>query len=192
MLWPPVWPYNIYMRHSFIPLVEQKILKRGYRLHALVAALFIFSVVGLIGIGSLSPSYIAAYTSERTERGAVDSMKRDKAARGEATIEEELRADTARISALSGTLGAIRASALIERTIAARGTVRVTSISVAEIASTTATLVLQGVAPTRESLVSFKTRLEGLAAGTKADLPISELAKNKDISFSLKVTEPLP
>ena len=53
-------------------------------------------------------------------------------------------------------------------------------------------MVVQGIAPTREALVSYKNRLEGLTIGNKVELPISELAKSKDIRFSLRFTRTLP
>ena len=66
------------------------------------------------------------------------------------------------------------------------------SVAITDLSTSTAVIVMQGVAPTRESLVAFKTRLEGLSPGNQIDLPISGFARSKDLPFSLKVLHHLP
>ena len=49
-------------------------------------------------------------------------------------------------------------------------------------------ITLSGVAADRESLAAFRDSLLGDEAIEKADLPISNLAKDKDINYSITVT----
>lgn len=177
------------MRHSFLPNQEQKILKRGYRIRATIVLLFFLSIAGLVGIGSLFPSYIHVYTEERSELEKVASLRENKDTSGLVAIEKELQSDTAKISVLSKISTTVHPSSLIEDMVNTRGQVRLTSIVLSSVSTSTAVIVIQGVAPTRESLVAFKTRLEGLAIGNKVDLPISGFAKSRDIPFSLRVID---
>ena len=179
------------MRHSFLPIEEQKILKRGYRSHLVITALFMFSVVGLIGVGSLFPAYMSVSAERQNAEKALASLKKDKDSSGSASTEAELSADADRLAQFNGLENGKRPSILFAGILSLRGQTRVTSISLSDISTTTATILVQGVAPTRESLLTLKSRLEGLNPGSKISLPISGFAKNKDIPFSLKVTQPI-
>lgn len=180
------------MRHSFLPIPEQTILKRVYRVHVVIVALFLLSVVGLIGLGSLFPAFISAYTEEHMQLDTVASLKESKDTSESSKIQKELQADGAKITVLGQVATTVRPSAVIARVVEVRGTVRISSIILSDVSSTTAVIVMQGVAPTRESLVAFKTRLEALSPGNKADLPISGFARSKDLPFSIKVTHKQP
>lgn len=180
------------MRHSFLPIQEQDTLKRIYHIHVTIVALFLVSVVGLIGIVSLFPAYISTYTEEHSQLAAVTSLKEDKDTSESSRIQRELQADSAKITVLSKTSSIVRPSAVVTRLVEVRGPVRISSIVLSDISSTTAVVVMQGVAPTRESLVLFKTRLEGLSPGNKVELPISGFARSKDLPFSIKVSHNLP
>lgn len=180
------------MRYIFLPNKEQSILKRGYLIRLAVVAMFLLSVVGLIGIGSLFPAYVYVYTEEQSQIKIVDSLKKDKAGTNITSMQDELSADEKKVKTLTNASMSTLPSSLIERVIVARGQVRITSIILNDISTTTAIITLGGIAPTRESLVAFKSKLENLSIGNKVDLPISGFAKSKDIPFSLKVTHILP
>lgn len=180
------------MRHSFLPNSEQDKLKRGYRVHVTIVALFLLSVVGLIGLGSLFPAFISVYTEEQMQLNTVASLKGSKDTDESTLIQKKLQTDSSMITTLSQVAGTVRPSAIVMRMIETRGPVKISSIVLTEVSSTTAIAVIQGVAPTRESLVSFKTRLESLTPGNKVELPISGFARSKDLPFSLRITHKLP
>lgn len=180
------------MRHIFLPNKEQTILKRRYLIRVAIVLFFLFSVSGLIGISSLFPTYISLNTEEQSQIKMVNLLKKNKDNSGIARLQNELKADADKIQILAAVSVGATPSDLIERIIVARGQVHITSIIINEVSTTTANITLGGVAPTRESLVAFKTRLQGLSVGNKVDLPISGFAKSKDIPFSLKVIHILP
>lgn len=180
------------MRHSFLPTNEQKALKKKYRIHATVVALFLLGVIGVIGIGSLLPAYIEVSYEERQQLAqARDATNKDGEA-GTTQIMGELQKDAALVRELSAGLTSKLPSELIRDVISARASVKIGSIVITDMSTSTAVMVIQGIAPNRESLASFKARLEGFALGSKAESPISELAKSKDIPFSLRFTRILP
>lgn len=53
---------------------------------------------------------------------------------------------------------------------------------------TSGSLVVKGVSDSRESLVSYVKNLESLEMFKKVDLPISNLAKDKNIDFSITIS----
>ncbi|MBP6858511.1 MAG: hypothetical protein KBC33_01615 [Candidatus Pacebacteria bacterium] len=150
------------------------------------------SVVGVIGIGSLFPAYVKVSFEERGQAALLQGDMGGQASGGIAEMTRELQEDTMLMRELSRTLGGQRPSTLVKDVVSARGSVKIQSIVVSDISTTSAVMVIQGVAATRESLVSFKTRLENMSVGNKVELPISELAKSKDIPFSLRFTRVLP
>lgn len=98
-------------------------------------------------------------------------------------VRAELVRDMGRLDVLM-TSSQVQPSLLIAEALAARGPVKLSAVSVEDVSSTTATVIVQGVAPTRDDLIIFKTRLETIS-GAPVDLPISGLAKNRDIPFSI-------
>lgn len=178
------------MRYTFLPSTEQKRLKSGYRVHAIIVALFMMSIAGLVGVISLFPSYVLVSTERALRDDTLASIQKGDVS-GNGTIRQELVTDADRLSLFTKD-SSIRPSQLIEDTISARGTVRILAISVEHVSTTTVSIVVQGIAPTRESLVAYKIRLENMATGNKVDLPISELTKSTDIQFSFKYTVVTP
>ncbi len=180
------------MRHSFLPSPEQNVLRRTYHTHVAIVALFLLSVVIMIGIGSLFPAFMNAYREEHNQLEAVQTLKDNKDAAEFSHIQKELQADNAKLTVLSTVATTIRPSVIVARVLDVRGPVLVSSVAITDLSTSTAVIVMQGVAPTRESLVAFKTRLEGLSPGNQIDLPISGFARSKDLPFSLKVLHHLP
>jgi hypothetical protein len=180
------------MRHNFLPTKDQDVLKRVYYVHAMIVALFLLSVVGLVGLGSLFPAYISTNTEERSQLNTVASLKQSNDTSEALKIQKDLQDDSAKVTVLSKAINVVRPSAIITRMVEVRGPVRISSIVLSDISTSTAVVVMQGVAPTRESLVDFKTRLERLSIGNKVELPISGFAQSKDLPFSLRVNHKLP
>jgi hypothetical protein len=83
-------------------------------------------------------------------------------------------------------------STAIAAIAAIRGPVSITSFAVEQPSSSVIVVTVQGQAPTRDALLAFKDRLAGIAPGASVDLPISELARDSNIQFSVQVTESLP
>lgn len=180
------------MRHSFLPTEDQRLLKKRYRLHASIVALFMLSVVGVIGIGLLFPAFVKVSFEERGQAEFLHDVADARANNGIGEMTRELQGDMILMRELSRTLQSERSSVLVKDVVSARASVKIQSITITDISTTSAIMVIQGTASTRESLVSFKTRLENMSIGNKVELPISELAKSRDIPFSLRFTRSLP
>lgn len=180
------------MQHTLLPIQERKSLRHEYRLRVAIVLCFMLSFAGLIGIGSLFPSFISMSAKERSELDAVTALKKQKDDSGIGDIEGTLKADAALLAAATPLTVGTLPSAVIESVVSARGPVDLTSLSVASGDGSSFDVSIRGVAPDRPSLLAFQNRLEQLAPGNKAVLPISELAKNSDIPFSIELTEKLP
>jgi hypothetical protein len=179
------------MRHSFLPQYEQKILKHGYRVHLIVAILFLLSGVGIMGIIFLFPAYVYVSMDRENQNTLLISSKKRIDTAGIVDYEKDFKLDLVLLNTVSDVVKRIQSSDLIEKVVSVRSSVKITSIAIVSVSTTTAKIIVQGVSPTRESLLLFKGYLEKLAPDNKVELPLSEFTKNKDITFSLNLIHTL-
>lgn len=156
-----------------------------------VVCCFMLASVSLIGFIALLPAFLAAYTDEKSALAAISDIKKGKDSAGAGAIQTRLATDTALVEALTKGLAQPRLSGVVESVAGLRGTNRLSSVRVERAATTTVTVIVQGIAPTRETLLAFKNRLESLSPGNKVDLPVAQLAKGSNIQFSLRLTQEL-
>jgi len=151
-------------------------------------------VAGVTIVGSilLLPTYLLALQEEQVQLNTIAKLKHEKDIRGATAIESELKTDQLILGLLEKSLSFERSSEAIGRVVIIRKDIHLTTLSHSILSSTTASVTIQGVAPTRTSLLSFKDRLESMLPGARADLPISGLAKSTNIPFSLQVFYSIP
>jgi hypothetical protein len=180
------------MQHTLLPLHERITLRREYRIRAAIVLCFTLSLVGLIGIASFFPAFLKASTEARSAQNEAAILQKNKKDSGLTSIQQTVAQSQKLLSTLGGKVSGTKMSAIIESIVSMRNNVRLTSINVTQTGTTTATIVMQGVAPTRDALLSFKNRLESAVPGNKVELPVSELAKSTNVEFSMRLTENLP
>lgn len=180
------------MRHILLPTAEKFALRREYYTRLLTVGCFLFSVAILSGIVSMLPTYINARIKEKDSLNKVSSLKDESKASGLLAIEKELKGDSTLFTFLDKTSNKVHASSIIEDIIESRGNVTILSFDYARVSASSVSLIIQGKAPTRESLLAFKSRLESLAKDAIVELPVSQLAERSNIQFSLRFIRPLP
>ncbi len=179
------------MLYTLLPPTERKVLHRDYARRVLVVSLFAVGVAGLIGIGSLFPAFIRAGTEEAASQGELNAVTA-KNSSGLSDIQQRVSIGQNLLSVLGSGSNRSRLSYLLESIIQQRQMVRINSIAIDYPATNSAVATIGGIAPTRDALVSFKSRLEASQPMSKVDLPVSELAKGTDVPFSIKITMMLP
>jgi hypothetical protein len=178
------------MDYTFLPYNEQRAIKREYRVRAAIVLLFFLSVAIIVGVGSLFPAYIHASQEEASRLRDVAALKNADETKALESTEKDLEESTILMSNLASSTETGPFSEAIATIAAIRGPVAITSFAVEQPSPSIVSIIIQGQAPTRDALLAFKNRLDGLAPGTSVDLPISELARDSDIQFSVQVTEP--
>lgn len=180
------------MLHTLLPPKERKALRREYRLRASIVLLFALCVAGVVGVVSLFPAFIRSIAEQAAAENQLASIKKEKDQSGLTAIQQQVAIGQKLLTALLQGTGRPALSLLAEELVRERGHVRITSLAVNYAGTTTAAATIQGVAPTRDSLLSFKNSLETDLPGSKVNLPVSELAKSADIAFSVQITISLP
>ena len=177
------------IHHAFIPEQERIILNREYRARALIILCLVLAVAFVIGAVSLLPTYIHARNAAGRNADLVSTAQNNPPTIGISVMADELNADRTLLSAISSTANGIRQSVVISAIIALRGDNTITSFSL-DTASSTISVSVEGIAPSRDGLVLFKDNIEKSRPGLKVDLPVSQLANSKDIKFSFKINGP--
>jgi hypothetical protein len=188
-----VWRYrsssNI-MQHTLVTPVARKQLRREYHVRAWIVTLFVLSVAGIVGVASLLPAFLRGSLEERVQLNAIASLEKNKQDSGVVHIEQELIADKLLLAVLAEGSDRMLMSAEIQDLITIKGSVHLTSFAIERRNDGSVRIVVQGIAPTRESLLAFKTKVETTVPGTATNLPISQLAKSTNIQFSMEIIRP--
>ncbi len=153
-------------------------------------AFFAISVAGTVGVAALFPAFMRGSLEERLELDTIAALEKQKNEKGINKIETEISSDKVLLAALFDGLDSKNISAEIEQVISGKGNTKITSMSFSNMPDGTSHIILQGVAPTREALLSFKIRMETQVPGTETTLPISQLAKSANIQFSMEIIRP--
>lgn len=177
------------MHYTFLPYAEDRDIKRKYRVRVLIVLLFFLSVSLIIGVGALFPAYIHASFEESLHLRDIAALKQTNNANVLSAIGKDLSRNTAVMSVLSVSTMPDIFSTAISDISSVRGNIRVNSFSVTKAASSTLSIVIDGLAPTRSALLAFKGRLSALSPGIFVNLPVSELARDTNIQFSIQIVE---
>lgn len=179
------------IHYTLLPEKEIKILKREYRTRLVIFMLFFMSYAVLVGIISLAPAYILSYNREKEVLSRLEELKKDRQDNGQNTMLNELASSTSIINKIKERKDSVIFSTIISQIIDYKPvgvTIKSFDINLSgDEKSSIITMVIQGKALTRESLVSFKNKLSTDPMITNVELPVSDLAKSKDISYSIKI-----
>ncbi len=177
--------------YTLLPEDEIKTLRKEYHIRLFITIVFFISSFLTIGIFSLIPSYVYTNGIEGKIAQKASDIEKDRKASGIDAIERELINDNKKIKKLlADSANTASYLELIQSIISSRKsgiTMESFSISKGEGTSTPIVIVFQGKSPTREALINFKDGLQLERNFSKVELPISDLVKNKDLTFSIRL-----
>jgi hypothetical protein len=179
------------MNYTFLPYIGQKNIKREYHLRVVIVFMFFFSIALVVGVGSLFPAYIYATVEERLHLDQVAAFKRNIDSSAFASTQEQLSTSAHLLTALDPYVTPSPFYSTVDTIVGMKGSIQLTSIAIDYSKTGQINVSLSGIAPTRDSLLSFKDRLSNISPKTQVNLPISALTKDTDITFSLQVIEAL-
>ena len=179
------------IHYTLLPEDEMKRLRREYRMRFFIVLLFFISCALFIGIVSLLPSYILSTNKENRALAQAQEVQKKREASGADQVEKDLvKAQTIARKILAENTS-FYYSDIIQHILSHRSNkITVTSFEASRDTgtSTPVRVIIQGKAVSREGLTTFKSVLERDSFFTQVELPVSDLAKSKDISFSMRLT----
>jgi hypothetical protein len=180
------------MNHNFLPNEIKRTLKSEYRIRVTVVALFIFSFIILAGVICLFPTLLKV-VNERNVAAKDATEERVKESSSNLTVlKQALGVGNIYADSISGVMTYPRLSFIVLKIISIKGDIMIHSIVVNRVSISTVGVIIQGNAPQRDDLVSFKASLDKTFIGSNSVLPISELAAPGNLDFSLQVNNIKP
>ena len=180
------------MRHTLIPFIEKKALRREYYTRLCIVALFVLSIVAIIGAISLIPAFMEASVEEVSQLHSVRSLTEQQKEDQTIQLKDELTTAKITSAGLSSLITTTPLSDAIISIIATRGEAKISSIDTLRAASSSIVVTVQGTAPTRNALLAFKDKIQSTISSATVDLPDEDLTQSKNVSFSFKVTFNMP
>ncbi len=169
---------------TLLPEQHKKKLFKEYRIRLIVVFLFSVSVFFVINTALLFPSYISLESQKSTLELQSDTLSKQiklKDKDGLTTTMNQIQSDLALAKPDETRLYAA-INAILDQTT--------TNISIISLGYTRgvraqSSINIQGVAKDRASLLMFSNNLKKELMFTSVDLPVSNLAKQTDVKFSI-------
>lgn len=165
--------------------LKSEIIKE-YKLRLFIISLIFVVFIELSFIVFLSPSFVISYYREKDVELRVEALEKSSVTANANSIKPIIKSLNSDLNTIDKTLQYAETIPIIDAVISEKNNfIQITDISYISLSTSTATIVIQGVSLTRDSLVNFKKSLEDSKNFRNIDLPISNLAKDRDIKFSM-------
>lgn len=167
---------------NILPESGRGIVKREYRIRLVAVFLFLLALLSLVTAVMLLPSYLFA-TVESEQASLEEARLLAAKVPGAKTDAEVITAVNQQIAGLEAFMMAPRPSeALLEVLQSAGSGIELVRVSYEGGAGS---ISLSGKATSRDMLLQFSKALQKLPIVASVDLPVSDLAKNTNVSFSM-------
>ncbi len=168
--------------------VRSKIKKEYLFRRGIVVMIFVISLQVLFLVMILPTWFVTIY-KERVVRDEADKMNKYLSTLNMGPVNEKIKAINQKMSILNNALEYQSVTPFFDIVLSRKTeSIFINRLAYTFTSPTSATIVVDGVSANRESLVGFVKSLERTGKFIAVDLPISNLAKDKNISFSLKIT----
>lgn len=165
---------------------EKQKVTHEYARRRTIIMLAAFTLIFLVGIIGLLPSYILSSARHNEAFERVRIMGSTGQAEDEVRLQAWLTEINRKLQVLSPKLDTNRPSDFIEEVIERQ----ITGISLTDFLWTRAgdktELSISGIASDRQTLVAFEDSLNASGSFSEITLPVSDLAQNKNINFQIK------
>lgn len=159
---------------------------QGYRGRLALMYLGIVLAASLTAVALFAPAFLLA-SAKKSALFLGGAGASDNAEAESKEIEAEVRTLKEKLSYAKADAGDVPFSSVLERVGSRREPgISITSISLRRGAEKGA-ISISGRASTREALVAFAKSLQGEPSFSRVDLPVSSLAKSRDIPFSIGI-----
>jgi len=174
---------------NLLPENLKSFIRSEYKMRRLVLALFFVILIELSLLIFLFPTWLESGARERAvvkqSDLASESLKNSDINPATSVIKDT----NIKLSVLNTALNYPELTPLVDKILDQKtSSISVTQITYNTVSTSTASITLSGVSKTRESLVAFVKKLQDTNSFKKVDLPISNLAKDKNIEFSLNLS----
>jgi len=172
---------------TFLPKPYKSEVLKEHRMRVALVFLGLLIAVMILGAVLTLPTFLATFSQRSSMTRELARVQNELSVEKGVEIGAEVKAIKARLSVLSAKASRKPVIIVLEELLAQpRPGLSITGISMRR-EGDKGIIAVQGTADTREHLVAFSKGLQGEPAFSKVDLPVSSLAKGKDISFTIRI-----
>jgi hypothetical protein len=174
---------------NLLPENLKSFIHSEYRMRRLVLALLFIILIEISLLIFLFPTWLESNAKEKAitkqSEQASESLKNSDI--NPATV--IIKSINTKLSVLNVALNYPKVTPFVNQILEKKSsTISINQITYNLVSSSTANITVGGVSKTREALVSFVKKLQETNSFKKVDLPISNLAKDKNIEFTLNLS----
>lgn len=175
---------------DLLPPERHSALARGYFLRLGVVALLFATALVLSTALLLAPTYVFLAKSSGAKKARLTSMESSLSSFDDAALSSRLSVLKSNMGALAALARAPSASAIARAVLAIpRPGITLSGFEYAKAADARpGTLIVSGIAATRDALRGYQLALERAPFASSASLPVSTYAKDSNIAFAITVT----
>lgn len=173
---------------NLIPDSLRGTIKSEYRLRLSVMALVFIISIEVAFLVFITPSWMISYYREKDAMADIQKINDASTSTG-APIQPTIKALNIKFSVVDTALQYPKMMPFIDGILSRKtSAIVLNKFLYTVISGKTGTLNIEGVSATREALVEFQKSLQDSGLFKTIDLPISNLAKSKNIPFTLSTT----
>jgi len=174
---------------DLLPYSEKKSIKVEYGLRRAIVALGFLLATIISGIIFLVPPLVISSFRLREVTATEASLASNASIKKQQEIKLAIQTANKKLDTLASASGASATGVLTGIAAMKSADMTITSFDLARSATGTSSAVtVKGMAKDRETLLAFANKLKSDPAYASVDLPISNFAKDTNISFTLTVT----
>ncbi len=168
--------------------LKQEIIT-DYKLRRFIIALVFLIFIEISFMIFMLPSFIISHSKEKELELRVQVIDKSSEALNINSIKTTIRSLNNDLNIIDRMSAYLEPVLLIDTVLSKKtNSIRITDISYTSVSTSTANLAIQGISSTRDTLVEFKKNLDESGFFKNIDLPISNLAKDRNINFSMTMT----
>ncbi len=173
---------------NLLPENLRKSIVSEYRLRLTVVVMFFVILIQISFLIFLFPSWLVSFYKEKDFSNQSDELSKSLSTLDISSTTSFIKSFNSKIGIINESLEYPRFVPILDDILAKKsGTIRISGIYYTVNSINSGTLTLEGIGDSRESLVSFSDGLKSIEYFKKVDLPISNLAKDKNIDFTISI-----
>lgn len=175
--------------HLYLPTEQQKNIRSEYIIRLIVVFLIGCTVVSISNTIFLVPAYLLARSRNQDAKSELKKVVEKGVVTETKEIEskvKEIAEITRRFSEGDSAWTAVGLFSLVTKHTSPE--IKIFAIDFANMTDKNISIKISGVSETRDTLISFKKELEAKENIQKVELPVSDLAKSKNIEFVMKIS----
>jgi hypothetical protein len=173
---------------NVLPDILKKQIKTEYKLHRWLVIAFAVFFLQISAVILFLPSWVNSFSRERELTAQVNSISSSSSYQNADAASAIIQTNNVKLGIINSSFMYPKIIPLIKSILSDKTSgIRLNELFYASSNATSGIISFGGVSDTRESLIAFVDSLEQSKVFKKVDLPISNLAKNKDIEFSISL-----